>query len=97
MPFHITPSVGVDLDYNSTDLPYGDRDTGTPTPALGTKVIGNDGHEYVFVRASAAIAADTAIVITEPAMTAAGGAGDYKTQGSAVADQAYFWARKTAL
>lgn len=97
MAFHITPSVGIDLDYNSTDLPYGDRDGSVPTPALGTKVVGNDGHEYVFVQASAAITADTAIIITEPAMTAAAGAGAYETQGEAVEDGAYFWARKTAL
>lgn len=97
MAYHITPSVGIDLTYNSTALPYGDRDSGIPSPALGTKVIGSDGHEYVFVEASEAIAADTAITITEPEMAAAAGAGDYKTQGEAVASGAYFWARKTAL
>lgn len=97
MAYHITPSLGVDLDYNSTSAPYADADSGGVTPPLGTKVVGSDGHEYVFVQASAAITADTAIVITEPAYTAAAGAGAYETQGAAVADTAYFWARKTAL
>lgn len=93
MAYHITPSVGVDLDYNSTDLPYNDRDSGAPTPALGTKVVGSDGHDYVFVQASAAVTAETAVIITEPAFTVAAGAGAYSTQGDAVAQDAYCWVR----
>lgn len=99
MAFHITPSLGVDLTYNSTELPYGDRDGGVPTPPLGTKVVGSDGHEYVFVQASAAIAANTDVDITEPAFTAATAAAtsDWETQGEAIADEAYFWARNAVL
>lgn len=95
MPYSITPSVGIDLKYVGAK-PYYDGNSPTPTPKLGTKVVGDDGHNYVFVQASANINASTAIVITEPAMTAAAGAGAFSTQGTAVTSGQYFWARANA-
>ncbi|MGI4744965.1 MAG: hypothetical protein ACRYGI_11400 [Janthinobacterium lividum] len=71
------------------------------SPKVGDKEDGDDGHAYVFVQASAAIAAaaspGTAIVVTEPQMTAAAGAGNFYAPVAGVAANAYFWARKSTL
>ena len=86
------------LSYNSPDLPYQDKDSGTPTPALGTRVVGDDGHDYVFVKASAAIATlGTDVVITEPAFTVASGAGGFETVVASVANGNYTWVRRTTI
>lgn len=96
MAFAITPSLGVNTNYVG-GLPFYDPNSAVPSPQLGSKIVGNDGHEYVFVRATANIAAATAVIITEPAMTAAGGAGTYSTQaGLPVTNGQYFWARSNA-
>ena len=100
MPFAITPSLGADLDYND-ELPYWDAGRSVPSPQLGTAVIGDDGHLYKWVKASATIAAaaapGTAVTITEPAQTAAAGAGGFNAPIAGVVSGEYFWARKTAL
>jgi hypothetical protein len=100
MPFNVTPSLGADLDYNGA-LPYYDGANANPSPQLGVSVMSNDGHLYKWVKASALIAAaaapGTAVTITEPAQTAAAGAGGFNAPVAGVASGAYFWARKTAL
>lgn len=96
MAYTITPSLGANLNYVGA-LPYYDAGRAAPSPALGSKVIGSDGHTYVFVVASANIAAATAVIITEPAMTAAAGAGTFSTQTALpVLSGQYFWARANA-
>lgn len=96
MPYQITPSLGIELEYVGAK-PYQDGNSPTPTPALGTKVVGNDGHEYIFTVASANVAAATAVIITEPAMSIAAGAGPYSTQaGRAVTTGQYSWVRSNA-
>jgi hypothetical protein len=96
MPFQITPSLGIELEYVG-GLPYYDAGRPTASPQLGAKVIGNDGHEYVWTVASANVAAATAVIITEPGMTIAGGAGPYSTQtGRAVLSGQYSWVRSNA-
>lgn len=96
----ITPSLGCDLDLNSTTT-YWDGANSVPSPQLGVSVRGVDGHLYKWVKASAAIAGaaspGTAIAITEPANTAATGAGGFNAPVAGVAINAYFWARKLAL
>ncbi len=97
MAYGISTHLGINLNYVG-GKPYYDMNFGVMSPALGTKVVGNDGHSYILVQASANIAAATAIVITEPAMTAAAGAGTYSTQtGQAPTTGQYFWARANAL
>lgn len=96
MPFQITPSLGVELEYVGA-IPYYDTGKATPSPQLGAKVIGSDGHEYVWTLASANVAAATAVIVTEPAMTIAAGAGPYSTQaGRAVLSGQYSWVRSNA-
>lgn len=88
-----TPIVGVDLfDVNT---PYG--------PEVGTTVDGTDGHLYMRVKASAAIASAAVCVLTENANpvlnTMATGAGSWTaptiTGGLALNDVAWF--KKTAI
>lgn len=69
--------------------------------ALGNTVIGADGRKRVLVQASAAIAALSTgreVTITEPAYTAATGAGGFLApNGVAIASGERFWARESAL
>lgn len=98
-PFRITPSLGPDLWQSETQFHW---DTiGDPTGAgvasyqPGSKVIGNDGHEYVFVRASANIAAGGDVAITEGTWVTATGATHESPR--AVTTGEWFHARKIAL
>jgi hypothetical protein len=100
-PFRATPQLGPNL---TQVLPTGGvwyDPKNIPSPKVGTKEDGDDGHAYVFVQASSAIAAaaspGTAIVVTEPAFTAAAGAGSFYAPIAGVPSGAYFWARKQTL
>lgn len=103
VPFRTTPQLGPQLSDVFTGLPYWDNGIGVTTPSykLGNKEVGDDGHDYVWVQASAIIAAaaspGTQIVITEPAFTAATGSGGYYAPIAGVASGQYFHARKGAL
>jgi hypothetical protein len=109
-PFRTTPQLGPQLDDVFTGLPYWDQGLGIGTPAvdatasyqLGNKEVGNDGHDYVWVKASADIAATadtgTQVTITEPAFTVAAGSGGYYTPpGVAITEGQYFHVRKGAV
>lgn len=100
MPYNITPSLGIDLNYVGAK-PYYDANSTTPTPKIGSKVVGDDGHDYVFVSASGTIAAaaspGTQITVTEPAFTAATGAGGFYGPITGATAGQFFWARKLAL
>lgn len=109
VPFRTTPQLGPQLNEVFTGVPYWDQGLGVGTPAngqgpsykLGNKEVGDDGHDYVWVQASANIAAaaspGTQITITEPAFTAAAGAGGYYAPVAGVSSGQYFHARKGAL
>ena len=81
----ITPSLGGRLDYN---------DAYQPTPAPGTIFHADDSHHYILARASAAGAANTQVILTEPAFTVAPGAGDWTSQGFAVPAGNFAWFRR---
>lgn len=100
-PFRTSNQLGPNLNQvvDDTGVWY---DTGNKvSPKVGTKEPGDDGHDYVFVRASATIAAaaspGTQVTITEPAFTAAAGAGGFYAPVAGVPNGDYFWARKGAL
>lgn len=100
MAFRITPSLGPDVEQVGPH--YFDAAQPGASYQLGSKVVGSDGHDYVYVQASAGIAATpttgTEITITEPAFTAAAGAGGFFTPpGVAIASGQFFHARKGAL
>lgn len=105
-PFRITPSLGPDLwqhevtyYWDTISAPVGVAGQPPVSYQLGSAVVGNDGHTYVFVRASAAIAATagtgTQVTITEPAFTVATGTGGYYTPpGVAIASGEAFHVRR---
>lgn len=100
-PFRTTGQLGPDLtQVVSTDGVFYDGGE-IVSPVVGTRETGDDGHDYIWVRASAAIASaspGTEVTITEPAFTAATGAGGFRApESTAVASGEYFWARKSAL
>lgn len=108
-PFRTTPQLGPNLWQvlkPSTGGVWYDDDGSTVSPKLGTVETGDDGHTYVLVQASgtitAAAAPGTAIVVTEPAFTAAAGAGAFTAPPSTVysvniVSGDVFWARRTLI
>jgi len=110
MVFRTTPQLGPALEdtiaqtgvwFTLPTIALNGELVGPISPKLGTRETGSDGHEYVLCQASATIAAavapGTQVTITEPAFTAAAGAGGFYAPVGGVADDAYFWARKGAL
>lgn len=109
VPFRTTPQLGPQLSDVFVGLPYWDGSLGVgngltdlePSYKLGNKEVGDDGHDYIWVQASAAIAAaaspGTQVTITEPAFTAAAGAGGFYAPVGGVPSGAYFHARKGAI
>lgn len=96
MAISITPSLGVNLKFVG---PNTYNDSGAPTPAIGTVVKGSDAHDYIFAKASAAIASAAVCILTEPAMTMATGAGQWTapTVTGGVPTNNYAWFKKTAI
>jgi len=106
-PFRTNPSLGPNLwqVVRSGQGWYDGRANG-PSPQLGDWSVGNDGHDYVWVQATGAIAAaaapGTQVTITEPAMTAAAGTGGFYAPNNTVMTTALaagdrFWARRGTL
>lgn len=115
VPFRTTPQLGPQLDDVFVGLPYWDL-TGvqgataiatplsgitSPSYKLGNVERGDDGGEYIWVKASADIAATattgTQVAITFPAYTVATGTGGwYAPPGVAVPNGAYFHIRRGA-
>jgi hypothetical protein len=97
MTFRITPSLGPDLEQHALQF-YWDLNSTTPSYALGSKVIGQDGHEYVLVKAAANIAsAGTDVLINETTWVATAGAGTYETPVASILADEFFHARKILL
>jgi Flp pilus assembly secretin CpaC len=107
-PFRMNPSLGPNLSQvvKAGNVWY-DGGKNIVSPQMGDWAVGDDGHTYRFVKASAAITAainnGTQLTITEPAFTAAAGAGStfYAANNTAapialgVGD--CFWARNANL
>lgn len=102
MPIVSTPSLGISVNVNNGlvgTLGYWDSGRSVPSPQLGTLVQAVDGHTYIFAQASAAIASNVVVALTEPAMTMAtnaGGAWTSPTIVGGVPINQYAWFKKTA-
>lgn len=99
-PFRITPSLGPGLRQTGVDY-YWDSiapNVTTPSYQLGSKVVGNDGHEYVHVRnGGAALAANARVNIDETTWIAtANGTGTHMAVVAVAANQP-FHARQFTL
>jgi len=64
---------------------------------VGTRITADDGHDYIYSRASAVIAASTVSVLTEPDLTMAAGAGDWTSPAHDLAAGDSAWFKKTAI
>jgi hypothetical protein len=107
VPFRTTPQLGPQLDDVFTGLPYWDMGINElatdlePSYKLGNVEMGDDGGEYIWVKASANIAATattgTQVTITFPAYTVATGAGGFYTPvNTAITSGQYFHVRRGA-
>ena len=108
--FRTTPNLGPALDTVYTAMPFWDAQLGVSNGGvanaeasyrLGNSEIGSDGGEYIWVKASAAIAptaaTGTQVTITYPAYTVATGAGGFFTEpDKAVAIGDYISVRRGA-
>ena len=102
MVFRSNPQLGPQLDAVVTGTPWYEPENITaPSPQLGTRETGSDGHDYIWVKASADIAAaaapGTQVTVDEPAFTAAAGSGGWYAPIAGITSAQYFWARKGAL
>lgn len=99
MPFNITPSLGANINKLDGQKPYYDGNFANPSPKLGTVVKADDGHDYIWAQASAAVASGAVVILTEPAMTFATGAGAWTspTVTGGIAQNGYAWLKKTAI
>lgn len=98
-PFRITPSLGPALTQTSPDYYWDDLspDVTVPSYQPGSKVVGNDGHEYVHVRAGAALALNARVNINETTWDATADAAGTHMAPVAVANGSWFQARKFVL
>lgn len=83
----VTPILGVDLARS---------DQGDKSVPVGTVVRGSDGYNYILATSTATIAADTRVVLTEPAMTFAAGTGDWDATVASVSGDT-IWLKARAV
>lgn len=87
-------NIGFDSTAVYTETGFINR----PPFAFGTKMVGRNGRDYVFAKATGAIASAAAVILTEPAMTVATGAGSFTNRtGKAIATGESFWAEKNTI
>jgi hypothetical protein len=69
-----------------------------PPFALGTRMRGRNGRDFVFASATGAIANAAAVILTEPAMTVASGAGAWTNRsGLALVAGDHAWFEKNTI
>lgn len=110
VPYRVSPNLGPQLDEKFTGLPYWDSQLGVSdgSAAAGTiqpsyKLLnietGNDGAQYIWVKANGAIAATPSTgtnVIVSANGNAATGAGNWWAPVSGVTSGQFFHARNKA-
>ncbi|OYZ94074.1 MAG: hypothetical protein B7X99_15375 [Rhizobiales bacterium 17-65-6] len=108
--FRTTPNLGPELDRVYPAMPFWDAQLGVSSGGvstaeasyrLGNVEMGSDGGEYIWVKASADIAATattgTQVTITFPAYTVATGAGGFFTPvNTAILTGQFFHVRRGA-
>jgi hypothetical protein len=89
----VSTTAGVDLSAKyttSSALPL-------KPPPLGTVVRAANGRMYILAQSTGSIANDTAVILTEPAMTFAAGAGAFTTRSGAVVSGDQVWLESNAI
>lgn len=91
-----TPSLGLSTNANGGlvgPVPFWDEGRNVPSPQPGSVVTGADGAKYILAKATGVIPPNTNVILTEPAMTVAAGAGDWYSQNTAIPINNYAWFR----
>jgi len=91
---NITPSLGVDTSKVFTSA---DNFLYKSLPALGTVMRGQNGRMYILAEASGVIADNTAVILTEPAMTVAAGVGAWTTRAGAMVATDRAWVESNVI
>lgn len=69
-----------------------------PPFALGSRMPGRNGRDYIFAKTTGAVASAAAVILTEPAMTVATGAGSWTNRtGKALATGESAWFEKNSI
>lgn len=100
MAFRSNPQLGPDIEavIKAGEVWYDIPGKGEIiSPQLGTKAWGSDGRDYILVVAGGTIAASTQVAIDADFEATTGGSSGYFTQGTAVEEGDFFYARKGAL
>jgi hypothetical protein len=91
-----TPSLGLSTNANGGlvgPVPFWDEGRNVPSPQPGSVVTGADGAKYILAKATGVIAPNANVILTEPAMTVAEGAGEWYSQSTAIPTNSYAWFR----
>jgi hypothetical protein len=98
-PFRTSPVLGPGLKQTETAYHWDlvNPSVTTPSYALGTVVTGNDGHDYVHVKATPAFAAAARCDVNETTWAATANASGAWVAPVAVAAGAYFQAKRFAI
>jgi hypothetical protein len=98
MSYNITPTAGINLDYEVQTNP---NSAGVAIPTngpLGSQVFGSDGKRYVLAVAGAAVTASTATCsINASTFIATASAGSYLSPAVALASGDYAWFAATSV
>jgi len=102
-PYNITPHLGADFRdpeiqyyWDTIGNPYNLTTTG-PSPALGTMFLGNDGRDYLHVKATPAFAANARADVNETTWAAtANAAGAWQAPVAVVAGE-FVWMRRFVI
>ena len=100
MVYRITPSLGPELEQHAEQFYWDLNSPDDPSYALGSKVIGSDGHDYVLVKAAANFAsAATGLSINETTWVASADVSDpvWETPVASILADEIFHARKVSL
>ncbi len=102
-PFNITPNLGANfLDpeiqyYWDTISNPTNITTSGPSPQLGTRFVGNDGHDYVHAKATPAFALDARADLNETTWAATANASGAWQAKAAVAAGEYVWLKRFVI
>lgn len=82
-PFRITPSLGPGLTsvgpnyWDGISFKPGAATTDPDSYQIGSKVVGSDGHDYLYVKAGGTIAAGAQVAISTDFVATTGGTSGY--------------------
>lgn len=96
MSHRISPLLGPDIEQHANRHYWELNSTGAPSYALGTKVVGSDGYDYIYAKAGTDLAKGAELQINETTFAATAGSGGF-TAPVAVKSGEHFHAKRKKL